>query len=177
MHIRSYLLRNRAKNHHYVPQSYLARFVGDQGFLHVYDRTANELRKQRPKEVMKINSYYRQEWAPEGVDPNIFETGLGEWLEAEAKNAIDRLHSTPGEMDDQDIANLLTYFEVQRIRVPRQAEMGKALMRDLILRLAPPDAVEAIASGKFKFEMKAAARFDYMRHSIGTLSPWFGTME
>jgi hypothetical protein len=168
---------SRAKNHHYVPRSYLARFADDQGFLHVYDRAAKELRKQRPKEVMKINSYYRQEWAPEGVDPNVLETSLGEWLEAEAKNAIDKLHSIPEELDAQDIANLLIYFEIQRVRVPRQAEMGKALMRDLILQLAPPDAVEAIAAGKFKLEMKDAARFDYMRHSIGTLSPWFGTME
>lgn len=110
---------------------------------------------------MKINSYYRQEWAPEGVDPNFLETQLGEWLEAEAKNAIDKLHSVPEELDAQDIANLLTYFEVQRIRVPRQAEMGKALMRELILRLAPLDAVTAIASGKVKLEIKDAARFDY----------------
>ena len=168
---------SRAKNHHYVARSYLARFVDDQGFLHVYDRTAKNLRKQRPKEVMKINSYYRQEWVPAGVDPNLLETSLGEWLEAEAKSAIDKLHLTPEELDDQDIANLLTYFEVQRIRVPRQAEMGKALMRDPILKLAPPDAVEAIVSGKYKLEMKDTARFDYMRDSIGTLSPWFGTME
>lgn len=168
---------SRAKNHHYVPRSYLARFVNDQGFLHVYDRAAKKLRTQRPKEVMKINSYYRQEWVPEGVDPNVLEIGLGEWLEAEAKHAIDKLHSKPEDLDDQDIANLLAYFEIQRIRVPRQAEKGKALMRSLILRLAPPDVVEAISSGQFKLEMKDAARFDYMRHSIGTLSPWFETME
>lgn len=107
----------------------------------------------------------------------MLETGLGEWLESEAKDALDKLHSAPVELDDQDIANLLTYLEVQRIRVPRQAKAGKALMRDLIFKLAPPDAAEAIAAGKFKLEMKDAARFDYMRYSIGTLSPWFETME
>lgn len=164
---------SRAKNHHYVPRSYLERFVDHEGFLHVYDRAAGVLRRQRPKEVMKINSYYRQEWAPEGVDPNVLETSLGEWLEAKAKKAIDKLHSTPEELDDQDLADLVIYFEIQRIRVPRQAENGKTLMRDLILRLAPSDTVEAIASGRFKLEMKDSARFEYMRHSIGTLSPWF----
>ncbi len=30
---------------------------------------------------MKINSYYCQDWVPPGVDPNILEKGLGEWLE------------------------------------------------------------------------------------------------
>lgn len=168
---------NRAKNHHYVPRSYLARFVDDSGFLHVYDQARKELRKQRPKEVMKINSYYRQEWAPEGVDPNLLEMRLGEWLEAEGKNAIDKLHSTPSELDAQDIANLLTYFEFQRVRVPRQAEMGKTLMRNLILQLAPADAVQAIMSGKVKLEMKDSARFDFMRYSIGTFAPWFAAME
>ena len=82
---------NKAKMHHYVPRSYLARFVDDHSFLHVFDRGTRSLRRQRPKEVMKINSYYRQDWAPERVDPNIMETKLGEWLEAEAKGAIDRL--------------------------------------------------------------------------------------
>lgn len=167
----------RAKNHHYVPRSYLERFVDNRGFLHVYDQVAKEFRKQRPKEVMKINSYYRQEWAPKGVDPNLLETTLGEWLEAEAKHAIDKLHSAAETLDDQDIAILLTYFEIQRIRVPRQAETGKALMREVVLKFAPPDAIEAIASGKFLLEIKDAARFDFMRFSIGTLSPWFETME
>ena len=83
------------KMHHFVPRSYLARFTDRGGFLHVFDRSSCSFRRQRPKEVMKINSYYRQDWAPSGVDPNIFEKTLGGWLERDAKESIDRLIHYP----------------------------------------------------------------------------------
>jgi hypothetical protein len=165
------------KLHHFVPKSYLTRFSNDQGFLHVFDRSSDAFRRQRPKEVMKISRYYRQEWAPAGIDPNIFETTLGEWLEAEAKGALDRLISAPESLSEIDIANLINYFELQRIRVPRQGEMGKSLIRNVIMRLAPADIAAAIASGEFTLAIKDSARFDYMRMSIGTFHPWFGAME
>lgn len=168
---------NKAKMHHFVPRSYLARFADDEGFVHVFDRNTQSLRRQRPKNVMKINSYYRQEWAPEGVDPNIMEMMLGEWLEAEAKGAIDRLIETPAQLTDSDTANLMGYIELQRTRVPRQAATAKALMRATILRMAPLATVKAISSGEVQLKIKDSARFDYMRMMVGMLSPWFGRME
>ena len=126
---------------------------------------------------MKINSYYRQEWAPPGIDPNIFEKTLGEWLEAAAKDSIDRLIHYPATLTDNDTATLLNYIELQRIRVPRQSEKAKELMRNAILRLAPPDAAAAIRAGEFLLTIKDSARFDYMRMVIGKLHPWFGRME
>ena len=165
------------KMHHFVPRSYLARFTNKKGFLHVFDRSSGLFRKQRPKEVMKINSYYRQNWAPPGIDPNIFEKTLGEWLEAEAKNSIDRLIHHPASLTDHDTATLLTYFELQRVRVPRQAEAAKEILRQVILRLAPPEAVKAIQAGEVLLTIKDSARFDYMLMSIGKLNPWFGQME
>lgn len=116
---------------------------------------------------MKINYYYRQEWVPTGVDPNILEKTFGEWLETVAKDSIDRLIHCPAELTDEDIATLLTYIEMQRIRVPRQSDIAKELMRATILRLAPPDAVSAIQSGEVLLTMKDSARFDYMRMIIG----------
>jgi hypothetical protein len=165
------------KMHHYVPKSYLARFCDEDGFLHILDRSSGQYRRQRPKEVMKINSYYRQDWAPAGIDQNIFEKTLGEWLEAEAKDSIDRLIDLPASLTDQDTATLLIYIELQRIRVPRQAEAAKKQMREVVLRLAPADALEAIQSGKVVLTIKDSARFDYMRMVTGKLHPWFGKME
>lgn len=126
---------------------------------------------------MKIGKYYRQEWAPLGIDPNILETTLGEWLEAESKEALDKLIHHPSTLTDDDTANLLIYLELQRIRVPRQNEMGKALIRDLIMRLAPPEVLTSIEEGEVTLTVKDSARFDFMRHSIGTFHPWFGAME
>lgn len=126
---------------------------------------------------MKINYYYRQEWAPPGVDPNILEKTLGEWLETAAKDSIDLLIRQPSALTDVDTATLLTYFELQRIRVPRQSEMAKALMRETLLRLAPPDAAAEICAGRVLLTIKDSARFEYMRMLIGKLHPWFGSME
>lgn len=168
---------NNPKMHHYVPKSYLMRFTDKKGFLHVFDRSTHSFRRQRPKEVMKINSYYRQEWAPDGIDPNILEKSLGEWLEANAKDSIDRLINNPGSLTDDDTTTLLIYIEIQRIRVPRQSEMAKELMRETILRLVPPEAAAAINAGEVLLYMKDSARFDYMRMVIGELNPWFGRME
>jgi len=125
---------------------------------------------------MKINGYYRQEWAPPGADPDILERRLGEWLEVEAKVAIDVLINHPHELTDQQLADFFVYLELQRVRVPRQAELAKELMRQAILSMVP-EAAAAVASGQVQVKMKDSARFDYIRWSIGTFSPWFEHME
>ncbi len=165
------------KMHHFVPKSYLARFTNDEGFLHVFNRPSCSFRRQRPKEVMKINSYYRQDWAPPGVDPNILEKELGEWLESLAKKSIDRLVHCPANLTDDDTATLLTYIVLQRIRVPRQLEMAKALVRNTILKRAPSHASTAIRSGEILLTIKDAARFECMHILFGQLRPWFERME
>lgn len=126
---------------------------------------------------MHSRNFYRQEWAPAGIDPNILEKSLGEWMEVIAKNAIDRLILSPSELSDEEISTFLLYVEFQRIRVPRQAESAKALMRDTILRLAPPDIIADIRTGRFQLTMKKSAHFDYMRMMVGQLHPWFARME
>lgn len=168
---------SRPKSHHFVPRSYLSRFTDRNGFLHVYEVSSKSFRRQRPTAVMKINAYYRQEWAPAGIDPNVFEKGLGEWLETEAKQSIDNLISAPSTLTDQELAEFFVYLEVQRVRVPRQAKSAIELMRNTILRLAPEEIAEGVDSGKLQLTLKKSARFDYMRWSIGTFTPWFQAMD
>ena len=167
---------NRKKNH-YVPRSYLHRFADSGGFLHVFDRHTNQWRRQRPKKVMSIRHYYRQEWAPVGTDEDLIEKTVSEWLENSAAIVIDRLISPPLELAEEDIANFIVYLEFQRIRVPRQIEMGKRLMRDLILRLGPPDVTKDVRNGKLRLEMKSSAGFIYMKEMIGQFHPWFFRMK
>lgn len=169
--------RSTAKSHHYVPRSYLGRFTDSEGFLNVWDSPRSQLRRQRPAEVMKIRNYYHQSWASKGVDPNIMETALGNDLEGKAKCAIDRLINDPASLDDHDTATLLIYLEFQRIRVPRQAETAKRLMREAIIRLAPTSISDSIHNDEYQLTMKESARFDYMRWMNGNLYPWFARME
>ncbi len=126
---------------------------------------------------MKIGYYNRQPWVPPGIDPNILESSLGKDLESKAKHAIDRLIGTPALLDDNDSATLLIYLEFQRIRVPRQAETAKKLMRETLLRLAPASVMKSIRNGEVLLTMKDSARFDFMRWMLGKLHLWFARME
>ena len=126
---------------------------------------------------MHIRYYYRQEWAPAGVDPNILEKGLGEWMEPIVKNAIDRLILDPSGLTEEELGTFLVYLEFQRVRVPRQIEMAKDLMKDMILRLGPPDIIKDIRSGRFQLTMKKSAGFEYLRMMVGQLHPWFARMK
>lgn len=126
---------------------------------------------------MTIGRYYRQTWAPTGIDPNILENGLASGIENEIKPVIDCLIQSPEDITDEYAATLLVYLEIQRIRVPRQAAWAKDLMRETILRLAPANIAAQIDSGEFQLTMKDSARFDYMRMAIGSIHPWLARME
>lgn len=169
--------RSHPKNHHYVPESYLKRFTDRTGFLHVRDRTRGQTRRQRPDQVMTINAYYRQAWVAQGVDPNIFEIELGNGLESDTREAIDKLILSPHTLNAHSIVSLLNYLELQRIRVPRQAETAKALMREVILDSAPPHITAEIAAGTFQLTMKDSARFEYMKMALSSIHPWLAWME
>lgn len=165
------------KSHHYVPRSYLNRFTDTNGFLYVKDFKRNQRRRQRPKEVMKIDAYYRQNWAPTGIDVNIFEIELAKGIENDAKNILDKLVVSPHELSERDMENLVLYIELQRIRVPRQAEIAMNLMRSVILKSAPSDITREIHNGQLQLTMKDSARFDYMKMVIGTIHPWISRMN
>lgn len=165
------------KKNHFVPASYLGRFADPAEFLHVFDRKSEQWRRQRPKEVMHRRYYYRQEWAPPGIDQDLLEKYVSESLESAAANVIDRLINLPLELDDQVIAKFFLYLEFQRIRVPRQIEMGKRLMRDRILLFGSTDVTRDVLGGKSRLEMKKSAGFIYLKGMMGQLNPWFARMK
>ncbi|MBS4097752.1 MAG: DUF4238 domain-containing protein [Sulfuricella sp.] len=157
--------------------SYLKRFTDTKGFLYIRDIARNQIRYEKPNNIMKINAYYQQSWAPSGINPNILEDGLASGIERQIKPVIDCLIQSPETLTDDDAATLVVYLEIQRIRVPRQATWAKALMRETILRHAPAEINAQIESGVFQLTLKDSARFDFMRMAIGTLHPWMARME
>ena len=126
---------------------------------------------------MRIGYYYRQDWAPEGVDPNILETVLGSDIEPKAQTAFVRLIQSPNDLTDDDTASILAYLEMQRIRVPKQARFARDIFRAAIMQLAPPEAVDAILRGEVRLTIKDSSRFDFMPMTIGQVHPWLGKME
>jgi len=164
------------KVHHYVPAAYLRRFTDDDGYLWIYDSKRKEVRRQKPEQVMRIGRYYRQAWAPEGIDPDIIEKSVAVGLEPDGLAAIERLCNSPEQITGDEAANLVAYLEFQRIRVPRQAAWGCELMRQHLLATIGPKVRADLAKNKLTVTMKDSARFDYMRAALGTIHPWMERM-
>ena len=170
---------SRPKRHHFVPASYLARFTkSDSGVLYVLDMEKNEIRKQKPKNVLFIKDYYRQEHAPEGVDENIFEKTLGILLEAKAKPAIDKLINDVRTLNEVDCAVLLSYLHFQRIRVPRQIEKYREFLKTFVESLAysDPEIAKDLAEGRYEIEIKEEAKFKFMKDTGDLYTKAFARM-
>lgn len=163
------------KKHHYVPRWYLSNFINSSdGFLEVYDKSRNIWRRQKPKEVMVINNYYRQLWAPRGTDINILETILGSTIEPNAKDVFDKIIDRKT-IDQVDVANLIAYIEAQRLRVPREAQKAKKLTEALMLQFIHEhpkltDIAAELKKGRIKIEIKDSVRFEYMKTVVGIFS-------
>lgn len=169
----------RPKRHHFVPEWYLKGFTErGSGFLYVYDRDTKHIRKQKPKKVMVIRRYYRQDWAPAGVDPNIIEKTLASKLEPHAKIGLDRLINAPKTVTAEDTAAILVYLEFQRIRVPRQAEAARDLFIQFSLANLPRELADVLLDGLLKGRIKTteSLRLEAMRMGIGKLHPLFRRM-
>jgi uncharacterized protein DUF4238 len=48
------------KQHHYVPETYLENFCGEDGTLWVYDKWEPRSFQSRPKKILKEHFYYAQ---------------------------------------------------------------------------------------------------------------------
>ncbi len=165
------------KRHHFVPRWYLENFTDPDHFLHVHDLNTGLWRKQRPNQVMLIGNYYRQTWAPKGIDPSVFEKTLGAVSEPKAQDAFKRLIVAPNNLTDDDMASMLTYLELQRIRVSKQAKIAKEIFRSVLLQHAPTEVVDAVRKREVLLTIKDSARFDFMKMAIGQFHPWFARME
>ncbi|MES2106826.1 MAG: DUF4238 domain-containing protein [Pseudomonadota bacterium] len=168
---------NSPKRHHYVPESYLLGFKEDgTEFAHVYSKRTNSWRRQRPQQIMVVGQYYRQEWAPEGVDKNILENFLGTELEPNGLSSLQRLIDNPDELNEQGIANILEYLQFQRIRVPRQAELAKGVVQQSMASTLQKTSLGADALKHVRIEIKDSFHVEFMRVTHGLLSPYFSRM-
>lgn len=165
------------KKHHFVPESYLKKFADEKtGFLYVYSKQKNHYRKQKPQQIMVRNKYYRQDWAPDGIDKNILEKQLGKELEPKGLRSLQKLIEVPEKLIDEDAASILIYLSFQRIRVPRQAEMAKsvaeAALRIHLLKTSLGRDLLKVA----KINIKDSFRFKFMHIVLGELLPYMSRM-
>ena len=126
---------------------------------------------------MSIGNYYRQDWAPPGIDPNILEKKLGAWIEPNARKAFDKLLQGGRGLTDDDTTAIVVYLEFQRIRVPRQAQSAMPSAINTILTNLPPELQGMIARGEVKITLRDSIRFLFMRSLTGQLVQWLSNME
>ncbi|WP_439531022.1 DUF4238 domain-containing protein [Marinobacter adhaerens] len=166
------------KRHHFVPRAYLDGFKDpESGFLHLYSKRAGLWRRQKPEQVMIRNKYYCQSWAPDGVDENILEKSLGNELEPKGLNSLSRLVNCPTELTDDDTANIISYIEFQRIRVPRQADEAKRLAKLAIETMTKQDPEGQKILETHEVVIKDSFRFDFMELLNGSIGPYLGRMS
>ena len=121
------------KRPHFVPSSYLERFLeAESDVIYLLDKNKRDIREQKPSQIMLSKQHFKEDWVPKGIDKNLLEKRVGEFLETEGKRAIDKLINEPYLLTDDDSAVLLTYLEMQKIRVPRQVNVGKEMMKAFI---------------------------------------------
>jgi hypothetical protein len=80
-------------------------------------------------------------------------------------------------MTDTELASILTYLEFQRIRVPRQAQAAKELLKGVLLLNSSPEVASSIMEGKVKVTVNDSFRFDFMRMVLGKFHPYFSRMN
>lgn len=110
---------------------------------------------------------------------NVFEKTLS-YIENRGKIAVDKLIARPETLTTDDTATLLTYLDLQRIRVPRQAKMAREMLKVLIHYIASQDQKIAghLNSKSIKIEIdNKKARFKYMKAASGVHMPYFAKMD
>ncbi len=169
------------RKHHFVPRWYLEGFADpNTGFLHVYDGSRKQWRRQKPNKIMVARDYYRQPWAPDGSDEYALEKLFGEDIEPNAKRAVFNLINNE-HMTGDDLLDLFMYMSFQRLRVPRQGEMAKAVTEQMTRKFVDEhpelkDVSQALQDGWLTLEMNEISRFEFMKSLFSVFSRVFHYM-
>lgn len=164
------------KKHHFVPKSYLESFSDKHGFLHFYSKRNGMYRKQKPNKSMVNTNYYKQDWAPEGVDPYILERTLGSGIEPAGITSLRKMETSLESLDEDDIAAIVVYLEFQRIRVPRQSDMAKSIAKAAVEIHLSQSKEGRVALNNGTVYIKDSFRFDFMKAVSGKFMPYFQRM-
>lgn len=165
------------KRHHFVPRWYLDQFSDKDGMLNLYDKLNCMWRRQKPNKAMHRNNYYHQSWAPVGIDPYILERKFGNDIEPNGKVCINKMISWEAELTKEEWAAIVIYITSQRVRVPRQAEAAKELLRNYILINGDAEATKMVLDGELNLTINDSFRFDFMKMASSHLYKYFLRMD
>lgn len=123
-----------AKRHHAVPQFYLRRFTGEDGFLWLHDLDAAKAVRVRTDDAL-VEKYL---YAPEiGDDPHddAIEKMFAQHVEGPAAEPIGRLIEPGEEISDEDRGRIAIFLAFQEVRVPRMRDTVQKFMSEVGTRI------------------------------------------
>lgn len=107
---------NNPIRQHTVPESYLKRFAGEDGMLHLFDRRTKQFRREKPKQISVIKDYYTVE-GEGGSKSYEIERNLAEGIENDIAPVFERL-SNGDTLQTDDLAKLHAFMAIQSTRGP-----------------------------------------------------------
>ncbi len=104
------------KNHHYVPETYLENFCGEDGALWLYDKWKGRSFPSRPKKVLKEHFYYAQPDQDRKTWNHGLENFFSEKIEKDWPFTVRLIQDGPKTL--RSLRNLYMFLYAMRVRVP-----------------------------------------------------------
>jgi len=121
-----------ARNHHFVPQGYLAGFTGDgtsKGSLFVSDLVSRSVFPTNPRNIGAARDFNRIE--ADGHDPDILERELGEF-EGRAISIIRGIQARGELPADEELSYVINLIALLLVRNPRSRRTMNTAKRHMV---------------------------------------------
>lgn len=167
------------QQHHTVSRIYLEGFcIPSKDCVAVLDLKTGQIRRQKPKKILRRHDYFRQRHAPEGEDEFILEKEMGHRIESQLRGIIDKLVQGGHGLTEDELITFILHLELQRIRVPKQAHFAKSIAKSFIESVAYsiPDVAKELRKGGYEIKIKDEFRFTFMSNMAGKLFPYIRRM-
>ncbi|OGV70465.1 MAG: hypothetical protein A2283_19160 [Lentisphaerae bacterium RIFOXYA12_FULL_48_11] len=114
------------------------------------------------------HDYFRQRHAPNGTDEFIFEHAKANRIEASLKTIINKLIRGSHDLTEDELITFIQHIEIQRLTVPKQADIQKAAAKDFItnIALSIPEVANELLKGTFEIVIKDEIRFTTLRNIV-----------
>jgi len=104
------------KQHHYIPETYLENFCGEDGTLWLYDKWERRSFPSQPNSVLKQHMYYAQPDHKRKTWNHNIEHFFSNKIETHWPNTVQIIEGGPG--STRELSNLYMFLYATRVRVP-----------------------------------------------------------
>lgn len=157
------------RQHHFVSNVYIKEFcISGTDRVAILDIETGNIRRQRPDKILRRRDYFRQNHAPPGKDEFIIEKETDRRIESQLKQIISKVTAGGRELTQDELITFTRHLELQRLRVPKQADFAKSIAKDFIENVAYtiPEVAEGLLKGSWKIHIKDEFRFNFLHDMV-----------